>query len=111
VSTTVLNPPVNDVFISPGYNCQITGYRLYTDGGTGSCVVDVRKSTYAAFPPTSLNTICGASKPTISSGVSASDFTLTGWTTSVGEYDVLGISLDSSSTFSMVTLQLFLEQT
>jgi len=111
VSTTVLNPPINDVFFSPGYNCQIAGYRLYTAGGTGSCVVDVRKSTYAAFPPTSLDSICGANKPTISSGVSASDFVLTGWTTAVGATDVVGISLDSSSTFSMVTLQLFLEKT
>jgi len=111
VSTGTLSPPINDVFISPGYNCQIAGYRLYTAGGTGSCVVDVRLVTYGSFPPTSLDSICGANKPTISSGISASDFVLTGWTTAVGETDVVGISLDSSSTFSMVTLQLFLEKT
>lgn len=111
VSTTTLNPPINDVFFSPGYNCQIMGYRLYTEGGPGSCVVDVRLVTYGSFPPTSLDSICGANKPTIVAGISASDFVLTGWTTAVGSADVVGISLDSSSTFSMVTLQLFLEKT
>ena len=111
VSTLTLNPPVNDVFLSVGYACTITGYRLYTEGGPGSCVVDVRRSTYAAFPPTSLDSICGANKPEIVAGIAASDFVLTGWTTAVGATDVVGIALESSSTFSMVTLQLFLEKT
>lgn len=110
VSTQVLAPPINDVFVSPGFNCTIKGYRMYTTGGSGSCVVDVRKSTYAAFPPVGGDTICGGNKPTITADISASDFTLTGWGVSVSSTDVLGFSLESSSTFTSVTIQLFLEQ-
>lgn len=100
----------NIVFV----NCPIAGTiksaKLLTAGGPGSCVVDVWKAPFASFPPTVANTITAAALPTIAAGVSSSDSTLTGWTTSVNAGDVLAFKLNSSSTFTQVTVILEIQQ-
>lgn len=87
----------------------ITSWTILTEGGSGSCVVDVWKTTYAGAPPTVANTITAAAKPTVSTSTKAQSSTLTGWTTSVAAGDVMTFKLDSSSTFTVVSV--FLELT
>lgn len=77
---------------------------LLTEGGTGSCVIDVWKDTYANYPPTVADTIAASAKPTISSGTKASDATLTGWTKTITAGDVIGFNIDSTSTFTKITV-------
>ncbi len=80
--------PTNDVEIRFSAACAIAAVYIDTNGGTGSCVIDIQKSAAS---------ICGSSKPTISSGTSYSDTTLAGWTTSISAGDVLTLILESAS--------------
>lgn len=98
--------PVNDVYVRITKSGTINKVTLLTEGGPGACVVDIWKDTYANFPPTNADTICGASKPTISGGIKYEDSTLSGWTTSVTAGDVLVFHLQSVSTFSLIFVQL-----
>lgn len=76
---------------------------------SGSVVFDVWNDTYANFPPTVADTITASAKPTLSSAQNSEDTTLTGWTTAVTEGDVLGFNIDSVSTLTRVTLELWIE--
>lgn len=98
--------PVNDVYVRITKSGTINKVTLLTEGGPGACVVDIWKDTYANFPPTVADSICGASKPTITGGIKYEDSTLTGWTTSVTAGDVLVFHLQSVSTFSLIFVQL-----
>lgn len=82
----------------------VTSASLLTIGGPGSCVVDIRTGAYGSFP--TAGSICGAAKPTISSGLSALDTTLTGWTTSVAAGDFIAFVLQSTSVFTAIFAQL-----
>lgn len=88
----------------------ITSGALQTDQ-TGSCAVDVRKSTYASYSatvPGSAESICGGNPLAITSGVGSLDATLTGWTTAVAAGDVLRFYLASNTAATRlhVTLQI-----
>jgi len=75
------------------------------DGATGSIVIDIwSKST---FPPTVTDTITAAAKPTVSGATNASSATLTAWITTIPANNYLGVKVDSVSTFTKVTLELF----
>lgn len=86
----------------------IVGVTVTTTGGTGSCVIDVEKSTYAGYPTTT--SITAAAKPTISSGTKYTDTTLTGWTTAITAGDVLKFQLESSSVFTNITIILHIQE-
>jgi hypothetical protein len=73
---------------------------------SGSIVMDLWNDTYANYPPTVLDTITAAAKPTISAATKATSSTLTGWTTSVTAGDVIGFNIDSVSGLKRVTLVL-----
>lgn len=90
-----------DMFIP--VSCTIKGVTLLGDV-TGSCVVDIWKSTFASFPPTNVNSICSGAKPTIVSGVKFRDTTLTGWSTGVLSGDILRVNLDSVSGFTRLSI-------
>lgn len=83
----------------------ITKVRLLADQ-VGNAVVDIWKDTYANFPPTSLDSITNANKPTLSAAQKYEDSTLTGWTTSVSAGDVLAFNIDSASTIMRLTVEL-----
>lgn len=106
VSGSALSVPVNDVPVRIPIACTITKVTVLTLGGTGSCVVDIWKDTYAAYPPVVADSICAAAKPTISSGIKYEDSTLTGWTTAVAAGDVLMFHLESTSTFTVIAISL-----
>ena len=77
---------------------------------TGSIVLDVWKDSYANFPPTVADTITASAKPTITGAKKAQDTTLTGWTKTVVPNDVIGVNVDSVSTFTSASLFLTIEE-
>lgn len=79
------------------FDCTITEVSLLADQ-TGSATVDLWKDTYANFPPTEADTICGSNKPAISSSNKIKDTTLNTWTTEIIEGDVLSFVLYSNAT-------------
>ena len=87
------------------FSGTITSARLLA-GATGSIVIDIWKDAYARFPPTVLDSICGASKPTIAADDQYEDEALTGWDTLFSAGDVFRINVDSSADLGRVTLSL-----
>jgi hypothetical protein len=87
------------------FACTITEVTLIADQ-TGSIVVDLWKAQYSAYPPTVANTITASALPTISAGVKYTDSTLTGWTTSVSNDDIIRININSVSTIQRFMLAL-----
>lgn len=87
------------------YACTIESVTLLADQ-SGSIIVDIWKDTYANYPPTVADSICGSAKPTLSSAAKSQDTTLTGWTKTVNAGDVLIFNVDSASTVQHVTLTL-----
>lgn len=86
------------------YNCTIVGWTLVSDQ-TGSIQIDVKKANYAGFPTTS--SIAGSEKPTLSASQKNTDQSLTTWTVSLSQGDILEFYIDSAS--SVTKIQLFLK--
>lgn len=84
----------------------IVGYSMQADV-TGSAVVDVWKSAGAI--PTVGSTITASAKPTLSSAQYLNSTTLTGWVTSVSAGDVFGFNVDSASTITRLTVQIYIQ--
>lgn len=100
----VIALPVNSVMTTAGSSGTIQEVRIYTQGGTGSCVVDVWKAA-AGTVPTSANDITGGVPPAISAGTSYVNTTFTGWTgLTVTAGDVFIFTLASTSVFTNVTI-------
>lgn len=110
-ASAALSVPVNDVPVNIPIDCIISKVRIFTTGGTGSCVLDIWADIYGNFPPTVADSICASAKPTISSGVKYEDSTLTGWTTQLSAGDVLFFHLESTSTFKTIAIVLELDPT
>jgi len=87
------------------FACTISQVTMLADQ-EGSIKVDIWKQTYAAFPPTNTETICGANEPEISSGIKDEDATLTAWTTAIAAGDILAFNVDSITTIERVTINL-----
>ena len=87
----------------------ITGAEILTNGGTGSCVVDIWHTSYGDYPPTVANSITASAKPTIAGGIKTKDTTLTGWKKRIPADSVLSFKLDSTSTFTYVSCTLTLQ--
>jgi len=85
----------------------ITSVTLLADQ-TGSVVVDIWKDTYANFPPTVADSICGGNKPAISGGVKYTDSILSGWTTPIAANDILAFNIDSVTSITKLTISLTL---
>jgi hypothetical protein len=82
-------------------NCTITGWTLTADQ-SGSAVVDVLKSTYAAFPTTA--SIAGSDKPTLSSVQKNHNLAVSQWTTSLLQGDQIQVNLNSVTTCQRLNL-------
>jgi hypothetical protein len=110
VNGTTLALPVNQVPVYIKEAGTIRRMVIVGGPGYGSAVIDVRKSPTTALPPTPGYSICGATKPTITSGVYKTDLLLTGWDTAVAAGDVLSFVLESVSVFEYITIVLYVEQ-
>src|SRR3990172_12371914 len=102
---------LNPRFVLVPYNAEVLAAYLLTNGGAGSCVVDIWRDTLTNFPPTSGDSITAASLPTISSGASYYDEALTGWTKNIVKNDIIGFNVDSTSTFETITAGLIIKET
>lgn len=81
----------------------IIGWVLTADQ-SGSCVIDVLKSSYAGFPSTS--SIASTDKPTLSSAQKNENLALSVWTTALAQGDELQINVNSASTVTRVNLSI-----
>lgn len=84
----------------------ITGWYAYSNV-SGSVVVDIKKSDYAGYD--TFASIAGTEKPTISAGVKASDTSLTTWTATVAQGDLLRAVVDSADINGLVTVFLIIQ--
>ncbi len=100
--------PYVDVVIPK--NCTLTQVDIVTQGGTGSCTIDIWKAAIGSFPPVVGNTICGGTPPAIASALTYSNSTLSGWTTAFSAGDVLRFKLTASTTFTVVSIQLRMQE-
>ncbi len=75
---------------------------------SGDIEVDIWKAAYADFPPDVGDSIVASDPPTLTAQQSSRDTTLTGWTNTVDEGDVLRFNVNSVSTVTRVTLALTL---
>lgn len=85
------------------FACSLLEWTLVADI-TGSLVVDVLHSTFAAFPP--VTSIVGAAPPNINNSNKGRSAVLTGWTPAIGAGDILGISVVSATDIVLATLTL-----
>lgn len=92
-----------------GFDCEITRATLLADQA-GSIVVDVWADVFGNYPPTVLDTITAAAKPTIVAATKSQDSVLTGWTTLIPAGTTLRFNVDSVSTIQRVTLSLDVEK-
>lgn len=100
--------PVKATTEIPG-KCQILSYNIITQGGTGSCVIDIWKRQKPTLP-TAAQSICGSNKPTITNAVSLFSANFAGWTTIVLQAgDLVTFNLESNSFFNTVAIQLMVE--
>ncbi len=79
----------------------ITGWVLTADQ-SGSCVIDVLKSSYASFPTTA--SIAGSDKPTLASAQKNENLSVSAWTTALAAGDELQINVNSATTVTRANL-------
>jgi len=90
-------------YITMPYACTITGWYLVANA-TGSIVIDIEKGDFTTFP---VNTsIVGSATPSLVSQQKNSSTTLTGWTTSVAQNDVIEFTVVSNTTVTNASLNL-----
>lgn len=92
------------------FGCTITRVSLLGDQ-SGSIKMDIWSDTYGNYPPTDGDSICGGNEPEISSGVKYQDSTLTDWTTSLSEGNVLAFNIDSCTAITRCTVVIKVEKT
>lgn len=97
--TTGLKP----IALRMPYDGTINSHTTLADQ-SGSLVVDVWKDSYANHPATDADSITASAPITISGATKATDSTLTGWTKTFSEGDLLYFNVDSctSITWAMI---------
>lgn len=101
--------PINDVPIYIPSLSTILGVNIVTEGGVGSCELDLWRSAIGAYPPTIADSICGGNLPAIVGGTTFVDNTLTGWSAVNSPGEVLMIHLNSTSIFELITISVVLK--
>ncbi len=92
-----------EVRVEAGFT--ITGWYIIADQD-GDIQFDIWLDTFANHPPTDADSITAGNEPAISSADSGSDLTLTGWTTAVGDGDILKFRVDSATTITRASIYL-----
>lgn len=87
------------------FACIINDVMLIADV-SGSIVVDIHKVAYTSYTVGFTSSICASAKPTITATTKSLDTTLTGWTTTVAENDILRFNIDSVSTITRILIAL-----
>lgn len=87
------------------FSCDISRVIMLADR-EGSIKVDIWKDTYALFPPTDADTICGGNEPEISVGIKDEDSILTDWDKEIAGDSILAFNVDSVTDIQRVTISL-----
>lgn len=85
----------------------IYGWQILSDG-TASAQFDVWRTPAGTYPPTALNSIVGASPPTLTSGTFAQNMNLVDWTNSVTKGDVIRLYLSSQTGVQRLVFVLYI---
>lgn len=98
------------VYLPPiPFACTINQWTLLGDV-SGSIVVNIYKSTYAAYDPTThpavADKITASTPPTITTAKKNQSSTLTSWTTSIAAGDILALNVDSVTSLTKCTFGL-----
>lgn len=88
--------------ISLPFAGTLTGWRLLADQ-TGAATVDIWKDSYANYPPTVADSICGGNYPTLT-GEKGEDTTLAGWSKTFAAGEVMKFHLSACDTVRRLTL-------
>jgi hypothetical protein len=89
-------------------NGVITGWTILADQ-VGSCVIDIKKSSYANYPTTA--SVTASATPALVSALKNTDSTLTGWTTAIAAGDILEFVVSSPLVITRVTLLIYIRRT
>ena len=103
-SSGAVTTPTNDVYVQIPRACTLKEVTIMTSGGPGNCTVDIRKGTFASFPP--VTSICGGTPPAIAAGTTYDNTTLSGWTVSFAANDVLAFHITGVVSFTQVAISL-----
>lgn len=106
-STTAITTGAKGRKVIP-YNGTILGWKLVSDTST-TTVIDIWKTNAAI--PTNANTITASAKPTLTAAEFAQSSTLTGWTISVAENDVIILEVESNDNANYLELVLKIQLT
>jgi hypothetical protein len=99
--------PINSVIRLSGAKRKIKEVIVLTQGGAGSCTIEIWKANLADhYPPVSGDDITGGANVVITSGTTHQDSTLSGWNVDLDKDDVFLFTLSASSTFTNVTISL-----
>lgn len=97
----VLTTGDSNTYYTIPYSGTIDSWYL-TGSPSGNVVIDVWKRAGAI--PVNANTIAGTEKPTLASGQTANDTSLSSWTTAVSRGDIFGFEVESVSLVTRATL-------
>lgn len=95
----------SEFWVRVPFACTILEGTLLNDAA-GSIQIDVWKDVYANHPPTNADSITASAPLATSSAVKYLDQTLTGWTKTIAEGDVILFHVDSCTGVEMCTVQL-----
>ncbi len=90
-------------YVEIPYAMTITGWDIFADQ-TGSIVVDVKKDTYANFPPTT--SIAGSELPTLVSAQKNQNLSLSTWSIGLSVGDVISFTVNSVATVTRITVSI-----
>ena len=100
-----LTTPIMTIPIVIPTSSTLKEVTILTEGGSGSCVIDIWKTPLGSYPPTVVNSICNG-LPTISAGITYDNSALTGWTTAFNADDTILFNLNSTSSFTTIAITL-----
>lgn len=89
--------------------CTIIGWDILVDAGTAT--VDIWKIATGTAIPTDTNSITASAQPAISTGTAIHSTTLTGWTTTVAAFDIIGFNLDAVATAKFIYVDFYCDRT
>ncbi len=87
------------------FACILTGATLLSEMTT-TAVVDIWVDAYANYPPTVLDTITAAAKPTLSAAMKFQDNVLTGWNKNIAAGSIIMANVDSNNNATKLSLSL-----
>lgn len=86
------------------YSCAIAEWSVVAGGSSPTATIDVWKTGAGTALPTA--SIAASAKPALASGNAARSAVLTGWTTAVTAYDLLGFRVDAATNATTLEIKL-----